>query len=331
MHKPTNGQLLRELIAKPEGVFAFGISSAIEAVVAKMAGHETLYVGGYAAAALRGYPDMGIIGQAEMLQHIQYICEAVPDCLVIADIDDGYGSEHNVRRTVKDLCEKTSIAGFHIEDQPHPKRCGHIAGKKVLPIEEFLGKLYAATDMKNSIDPLRIVIARTDAFSSAGGTKNPWIGGDIAEAVKRGLAYAKAGADLVWCEFPAASRRSADAFARGMANHMPSLGLAFNVSPSFRWDLEENPMTRPELVSMGYKYLFSTYAGLMASMRGVYQAALEFKEKDIGGLIELQKRLAGTPTQSAMKVLGVDRYQEIERRYSPEAGKRLDDSEGFKG
>jgi len=327
----TNGQLLRELIARHEGVLAFGVSSAIEAIVAAKAGHKALYAGGYAAAALRGYPDMGIIGQFEMLQHIQYICEAVPTAQVIADIDDGYGSVHNVRRTVKDLCERTSAAGFHLEDQRYPKRCGHIAGKEILSLEESLGKLAAAIDMRNSIDPERVIIARTDAFSAAGGKKDPSIGGDMQEAVRRGIAYAIAGADLVWCEFPTASRESARAFAEGMASRMPKLGLAFNVSPSFRWDMEKDPMSREELVSMGYKYLFSTYAGLMASMRGVYEAASAFREKDIGGLIELQQRIAGTPTESAMKVVGVDLYQQIERRYSPEAGRRLDSSEGFGG
>jgi isocitrate lyase len=315
---------------RPEGVFAFGISHAADAIIAEMAGFDELYVGGYAAAAIRGLPDMGIIGQQEMLQHIQYICEAAPNRLVIADADDGYGSVHNVRRTVSDLCEKTYVAGFHMEDQRYPKRCGHIDGKDVLPLDEYMEKLEAAIDMKNDIDPTRIIVARTDAFSAASGTKDPEVGGDIHEAVRRGIAYAELGADLVWCEFPTPSRSSARAFAAGMQERMPKLGLAFNVSPSFRWDLETQPLTIKELSAMGYSYLFSTYPSLTASMHAVYQAAQEFKKYGIEGLAALQRRVAESPAISAMKVLGVPRYLDIERRYSARWTGLLNASKGIK-
>mgnify|MGYP001579072498 FL=1 len=137
MSKKSPGTLLREEIVVNGGAFAYGISSAFDALVAYKAGQKIMYVGGYAASGLRGFPDMGIMTPTEMLQHIQYICEAVPDGIFMVDIDDGYGGVHNVRRIVRDLLTKTSIAAFHMEDQRNPKRCGHIAGKEIVPEEEY--------------------------------------------------------------------------------------------------------------------------------------------------------------------------------------------------
>ena len=327
----TNGRgaKLRTLMSK--GVFALGVSSAMDAMIAKLAGHECLYLGGYAAAALRGRSDYGIIGGTEMLQAMMYVAEAT-DLPAVADIDDGYGSTHNVIRTVTDMLTKTNVAGIHIEDQKYPKRCGHIAGKEVLPMEEFLGKLRAALDTRDRVDYSRVVIARTDAFSAAGAKKDPRVGGDIDEALRRGLAYARAGADSVWCEFPTPSRESAKAFAEGMKACMPTLGLSFNLSPSFFWPAEEHPMTLRELQSFGYTFVFSTYPSLLASMYAVYENAKEFRAKDpVEALILLQSKIKGTPVESAMKVLGVDRYQEAERAYSPSAAEKQRTSDGFKG
>ena len=328
--KASSGLLLRDALLFRDGAFAYGISSALDALFARRAGHRIMYVGGYAASALRGLPDMGIMTATEMLQHIQYICEAVPDGIFMVDIDDGYGGVHNVRRIVTDLLTKTSIAAFHIEDQRNPKRCGHIAGKELIPEDEFLGKLRAAIDVRREIDPRRVIIARTDAFSAAGGTKDPDIGGDIAEAVKRGISYSEAGADLVWCEFPTPDKKSAQAFADGMRDHMPTFGLAFNVSPSFQWNEYENPVTAQELREMGYTLLFSTYPSAVAGGHAVYETAKSFTGDPIEALKELQRKVAGNPAESIKKIVGVDRYQEIEKEYDPKAIERIKSSDGFK-
>lgn len=324
----AQGTKLRTLIDR--GVFALGVSSAIDAMVARIAGHECLYLGGYAAAGIRGYPDYGLVGGTEMLRAMEYVAEAT-DLPTVADIDDGYGTPNNVIRTVKDILAKTNVAGIHIEDQKYPKRCGHIAGKEVLPLEEFVGKLNAALDTRDKIDNTRVVIARTDAFSAAGSKKDPCVGGDIDEALRRGIAYSRAGADLVWCEFPNPSRASAKAFADGMKGHMPPLKLAFNLSPSFFWPDEAEPMTLPELYSMGYRLVFSTYPSLLAAMHAVYQNALEFKNSDpVQAMIKLQAMIKDSPVASAMKVLDVERYQEVDRKYSPLAEEKQKTSEGFK-
>ena len=330
MTKKYPGMLLREKIIIDGSAFAYGISSAFDALVARKAGHKTMYVGGYAASGLRGLPDMGIMTATEMLQHIQYICEAVPDGIFIVDIDDGYGGVHNARRIVRDLLTKSSIAAFHIEDQKNPKRCGHIAGKEIVSEEEFLAKLQAVIEVRREFEASCLIIARTDAFSASGGKKNAEIGGDIDEAIKRGLAYSKAGADLVWCEFPTPDRKSAKEFAGGMKNCMPIFGLAFNVSPSFSWHKHKDPVSAQELRDMGYKLLFSTYPSLTASANAVYETAKSFLGDPVEALKCLQQKVDGTLAESVKKIVGVDRYQEIEMRYDLKAKERIESTDGFK-
>lgn len=325
------GNILRSLLQRPRGVFAYGVSSPLSARAAVSAGHEAIYVGGYAAAALRGLPDMGILSSTEMLSHIASITDMVLDTPIIADIDDGYGSVHNVRRVVTDLLTKTSIAGFHIEDQKYPKRCGHIAGKEVLDLNEFLGKLQAAADTRDQYDPSVVIIARTDAFSAAGGRKDMSTGGDIDEAVRRGIAFVRAGADLVWCEFPTASALSARAFAEGMKTCFPPLGLAFNISPSFHWNIPECT-TSNDLVSLGYTFRFATYPSVVAAYAADLRWSSRFAHGDpIDAMQDLQLSVAGMPAESMMKIVGVDIYQKIEQHYIPDADKRQKDSEGFRG
>lgn len=329
MIKKSPGTLLREELMINDA-FAYGISSALDALVARKAGHKIMYIGGYAASGLRGFPDMGIVTATEMFQHIQYICEAVPDGIFVVDVDDGYGGIHNARRIVKDLLRKTSIAAFHIEDQKNPKRCGHITGKEIISEGEFFAKLQAVIDVRRKLDVSCLVIARTDAFSAIGGKKDPEIGGDIEEAIKRGLAYARAGADLVWCEFSTPDRKSAKAFADGMNEYMPIFGLAFNISPSFQWNKYGDPVSAQELRDMGYKLLFSTYPSLTASAHAVYETAKSFLGDPVEALKELQRKVKNTPAESINKIVGVDKYQKIEMYYNPKVKERIESTDGFK-
>ncbi|QQG45738.1 MAG: isocitrate lyase/PEP mutase family protein [Candidatus Sungiibacteriota bacterium] len=324
------GTRFRELILRPEGVLAFGVESVISAKVAALAGQECIYAGGYAAAGMKGWPDMGVLTMTEMLEHARLISRAV-SVPVIADIDDGYGSVLNVKRTVSEFLGTTPVAGLHLEDQKYPKRCGHIAGKAVLGRNEFLGKLRLALKIRDEIDPTRFIIARTDAFGAAGSKKDPVLGGDMEEVVARGVAYLDAGADSVWCEFPRPDRKSATAFAEGVRRVHPQAVLSFNVSASFAWHLEEDVVTQEELNELGYKFLFTTYPSLLENTRAVYELAKAFRERGIGAIIELKQKLAGHPMESFMKTVDVEQYQEMERQYSPDAEDRLKTSEGFKG
>src|SRR5262249_43337482 len=122
----------------------------------------------------------------------RYIANAVP-VPVIADADNGYGNAINVMRTVREYIG-TGVAGIHIEDQVIPKRCGHVAGRRVIPLEEAVGKYRAADAVRRELDPDFVLIARTDARGASGGS--------LDEAIRRANAYLAAGADLAFVEGP---------------------------------------------------------------------------------------------------------------------------------
>jgi 2-methylisocitrate lyase-like PEP mutase family enzyme len=314
---------LRKLIERPQGVFLFGVTMVPDAIVAQSAGHEGIYIGGYAFANASGYPDLGIYYGNEMLRHVQNFTDnedlRIP---ALADADDCYGGVHNVKRVVRDLFEKTAVAAIHIEDQQPPKRCGHIAGKKVLPLKAAVGKISAAVAMRNSIDRARIIVARTDAAGAANSH-------GIADAIERAVAYIDAGADLVWCELASANSPGVVEFAEGVHKHYPGWPLAINISPSFK-DWAECVLAPGDLTALGYKLPFSTYPSLKASVDAVHRTALEFKANYIDGIKKLEEKVAGGPARSIMELIGVDKYQSYERDFDPEAKVSQERSEGFR-
>lgn len=326
-----SGQKLRELLSRDKGVFAYGVYDAMSAIGAELAGHECIYVGGYSDAAAVGLPDIGLRTMSEVRDHAKFISEAVSIPLFV-DIDDGYGSVNNVRRTVSEFLALSQIAALHIEDQSFPKRCGHIAGKRLISLNEFVGKLKVAINTKNSIDSSKVIVARTDAFGAAGGKFDELLGGDIEEAVKRGIAYADAGADLLWCEFPTPDPRTAEAFAEGVRKAHPQMIFAFNISPSFSakdWLTIGAELDEHLLNQLGYKLRFSTYPALLEAVSRVHDSAKEFKKEATDAIRDLKKRLSGHPAESIKKLIRLESYLALEREYDPRGGEKQDNSQGF--
>lgn len=167
-------------------VLAPGVYNALFAKAVESTGFDAVYVTGFGSAARYGYPDVGLITQTEMVQNLRHICRAT-DLPVVADADTGYGNIINVRRTVREY-ERAGVAGFHIEDQVFPKKCGFMEGKEVIPLEEHVQKLKAALDART--DPDTVIIARTDALAP-----NGW-----EDALARARAYRAAGADMVFVD-----------------------------------------------------------------------------------------------------------------------------------
>jgi 2-methylisocitrate lyase-like PEP mutase family enzyme len=167
-------------------VLAPGVYNALFAKAVEHTGFDAIYVTGFGTAARYGYPDVGLITQTEMAQNLRHICSAT-NIPVIADADTGYGNVINVRRTVCEY-ERAGVAGFHIEDQVFPKKCGFMEGKAVIPLEEHTQKIRAALDARS--DPDTVIIARTDALAP-----NGW-----EDALARARAYREAGADLVFVD-----------------------------------------------------------------------------------------------------------------------------------
>jgi 2-methylisocitrate lyase-like PEP mutase family enzyme len=138
---------LRELIAQGPTLFVPGCFNAMSAKVLETTGFPAIYMSGYGTSlSLTGLPDAGLATMSEMVLNARYIASAVR-VPVIADADNGYGNAVNVIRTVREYIA-AGVAGIHLEDQITPKRCGHVAGRLVVPLEEAVGKIRAAADAR---------------------------------------------------------------------------------------------------------------------------------------------------------------------------------------
>lgn len=185
----ANAQTLRQIIDSGEFIVAPGVFEMISARVADEMGFKALYMTGYGAtASYLGLPDAGLATYSEMVDCAGRIARGTSTPL-IADADTGYGGLLNVHRTIEGY-EAAGVQGIQIEDQITPKKCGHTLGREVVPLEEMVQKIRVACDARNSEDTL--IIARTDSRTDYG----------LDEALRRGDAFAKAGADIVFIESP---------------------------------------------------------------------------------------------------------------------------------
>ena len=187
-HRDRRTALARRIRAR-ELTIAPGVFDMISARVADRAGFDALYMTGYGIAASHmGLPDAGLVSYSDMVGRAARICEGTRTPLV-ADADTGFGGLLNVHHTVRGY-EAAGVAAIQIEDQEFPKKCGHAPGRRVVALEDMLRKVEVAVEARRSDDFL--IIARTDSRSSLG----------LDEAIRRGQAFAKAGADVVFIEAP---------------------------------------------------------------------------------------------------------------------------------
>lgn len=178
---------LAALLRNPGLVVAPGCHDALGAKIVEKAGFDAVYMTGNGlSAALIGAPDIGLLTLSEMAERGRAFADAV-DIPVIADADTGYGNVNNVQRTIR-AYEAAGVAAVHLEDQVTPKRCGAMAGLELISAEEHADKIRAACKARRNADLL--IIGRSDARLPHG----------FADALKRGKAYADAGADLVLLE-----------------------------------------------------------------------------------------------------------------------------------
>ncbi len=188
LSSPQGSGRLRSLIEGDERpVVLPGCYDALGARLIEQAGFQGVYMTGFGtAASVLGRPDIGLLGLSEMADNARRIAAAV-DVPVVADADTGYGNPINVIHTVRTF-EQAGVSAIHIEDQVAPKRCGHMEGKEVVPIDEFVAKIRAAVDARQSDDFL--IIARTDARAPLG----------LDETRRRADAAVEAGADMLFIE-----------------------------------------------------------------------------------------------------------------------------------
>jgi isocitrate/methylisocitrate lyase len=317
MHNP--GATFRDLLRSEPYLFTGGVYSPMDAQIAERVGMKSIYLSGYSMALANGWPDMGFLTQTEVARIGAMVASAV-EIPVIADADDGYGNALSTIRTVQEYV-RSGVAGIHIEDQVFPKRCGHIAGKTIIPLEAAVGKYRAAIDTRNQLNPDFVIIARTDAYGA--------VGGSLEEAIRRGRAYADAGVDLVWPELSSPDREPAVAFAKAMRQSHPNLPLAFNYSSSFKWHKDPNPFTFRELGELGYKFIFITIFAAHAGMYAVWNAMEELVKDEEQAQWRLEKTKVGHPTESHHVMARVSHFQELEKRYIPGSDERIKGSAGY--
>lgn len=240
----TPGAALRALLdSTPEPLAVAGGGTPLEARCAAAAGFASFYVSGYATAAWRhGVPDVGLTAMAEVVEAVGAVT-AVTDLPVVVDADTGYGDVANVARTVRRL-EQAGAAAVQIEDQQWPKRCGHMDGKSVVPVDDMVRKVRAAVLARQ--DEQTVVVARTDARGPLG----------LAEAIERCHRYREAGADAIFVDAPESVEELA-----AIAAAVPG-PLVANMSESGKTPI----LPLQELGSLGYRIVLYPTSALRLSV-----------------------------------------------------------------
>ena len=230
-------------------VRAPGAYDALSARLVEQAGFEAVYMTGFGATASRlGQPDIGLLSQTEMTSHARDMVRAVGVPL-IADADTGYGGPSNIARTVREYVQ-AGVAAIHLEDQVAPKRCGQMAGIRLMSAVESERRLRCALAARGS-DPL-LVIGRTDALPAVG----------VAEALDRAKRYQDAGVDLVFID-GIKTVAEVEAVARGLAG--PKVVSIVDGNPS-------TALSAADLQAMGFAVVLYAVTTLFAAARAVQQA-----------------------------------------------------------
>lgn len=239
-----NTTRLRELLAGPEMIVAPGAYDALSARLIAQAGFPAVYMTGFGtAASVLGQPDVGLLTMSEMVGRASALASVIGDIPLIADADTGYGNPINVQRTMREY-ERAGVAALHIEDQIWPKKCGHMEGKQVIPVDEMVQKVHAAVDARQ--DPDFVIIVRTDANAVYG----------LEDALRRGQAYHEAGADMLFIEAP----RTIEEL-RAIKQAFPAVPLLFNWA-----DGGKTPMLPlDEIRTLGFKLVIFPVSTLFAA------------------------------------------------------------------
>lgn len=280
---------LRELLKAPGIIRAPGAFDAWSARLVEMAGFPAVYMTGYgASASVIGKPDIGLMTMSEMAIQAGNIASAV-DIPLIADGDTGYGGVLNVMRTVCEF-EKAGVAALQLEDQVFPKRCGHMEGKQLITKEEMAAKIRAAVEARKSDD--FVIIARTDARAVTG----------MEDAIARALAYADAGADVLFVEAPRTVTEMEEIF------RAIKLPLIANMVEKGKTPF----LPADELERIGYKIAIYPVSTLYAATKAMMKILNKLKEE--GSTENCLEDLVGF--EEFNKLVGVETLRVLENKFS---------------
>jgi isocitrate lyase len=326
---------LWQLLAKPEPTIALGTMTGGQAVQAAKAGLDAIYCSGWQVAADANtagnvYPDQSLYPVNSVPQLVKRINSALtrldqietlegrggPHTYlpIVADAEAGFGGPLNVFELTKALIE-AGAAAIHLEDQlSSEKKCGHLGGKVLIPVQQAIRHLVAARLAADVLDVPTVIIARTDANAATLVTSDvdpidrQFLTGErtpegffrtrpgLEACIARGLAYAPY-ADLLWVETSEPNIEEARRFAEAVRAKFPGKLLAYNCSPSFNWKKKLDDASiaafRETLNAMGYKFQFITLAGFHALNYSFFELARDFRNRGMTAYAEFQQREFG--------------------------------------
>jgi len=284
---------LRRLLDDRDPLAIPTVFDGLSAKLAERAGFEAAFTSGFGIAATTlGAPDMGLLTMRENVDRVDAIASAV-DVPLIADVDTGYGSALNVRRTVREALE-AGAAGLIVEDQEWPKKCGHMDEKRVVDLAAGRRRVAAAADARDELGGDAVLVGRTDAREPHG----------LDAAIERGRAYADAGADVVFVEAPESraelERIQAEIDAMTFANVVA--------------DGKTPELDASTLGDIGFDVVAHTLPALFAAteaMQDAYETLASTGTSD---------GISGVSFAAFEEVVGADELHEQERRYAPDDG-----------
>jgi 2-methylisocitrate lyase-like PEP mutase family enzyme len=293
----SKGKELKALINAPEIVITPGVYDGFSARLIASAGFRTATISGAGTSESRlGWADRGIMGLSENLENARRIADCT-DLLLQADADTGYGNALNVYFVVQAF-EKAGMAAIMIEDQVWPKRCGHMAGKQVIPAEEMVQKIKAAVDARR--DSGFVIKARTDAATPLG----------LDEAIRRLNLYAEAGADCV-CADALSSREDIAKVAKSVSKPLSvNMGLGIRARKT-------TPLIPPkDLQELGVAQI--SYPRLLsaAALRGMMNALDVFKTDVLGANKSVDRPDLSVNFEELNDLMGMKALDELEKKYT---------------
>ncbi len=284
----NKSDLLRKKLAEPGIILSPGVYDCISAKIAERTGFEVVFTSGFGiSGSVLGYPDYGLLTATEMLNAAGHISKSV-DIPVISDIDTGYGNPLNVDRTIRDVID-LGIAGVILEDQEWPKRCGHLEGKRVIPMEDLVEKIGGARFAGGESG--LVIVARTDARAESG----------LAEAIRRGKAYYEAGADVVFIEAPQTEEELKE-----IPSALPDILLLANMIEGGKTPC----LSAQDLEKLGFKLGVFALSGLFAATRAIEDCFRFLKENGT---------TSGFENSSSFKdykeIINIKKFQELEEKF----------------
>jgi 2-methylisocitrate lyase-like PEP mutase family enzyme len=296
----TSGSELRARLQDDDVLVCPGVHDPLTAAVADHVGFDAIYMTGYGTSLSKiGYPDAGFITMPEMIENAANIQERISVPLV-ADSDNGYGNATNVVRTVREYI-RAGVGAIHLEDQTFPKRCGHTKGRQVIPEGEAVGKIRAAADVRDERDESFVVIARSDARGTGGGS--------LDEAIDRVNAYLDAGADVGFVEGPT----DADEVRRvGREVDGPAL---YN----FVGDLGTSPyLDLEDLEAWGFDVVIFPILSTLATIANVHAAMETFAADPAAAMRDVDEQFDEAAVGSLHEFSGFPEVVDWEEQYLPE-------------